>query len=100
MKTSNIGVLVSEERDMWTEATFDEIMVAFFFQNWPQTINLTFKKLELLNKKKNILKHIVVKMLNTKTKKMLKAKGYFTFKEVRIILTADLSIEMMESNGP
>lgn len=36
MKTSNIGVLVSEERDMWTEATFDEIMAAFFFKTGPK----------------------------------------------------------------
>lgn len=47
-------------------------------------------KLELLNTKKNILKHIIIKMLNTKEKNMVKAKRYFTFKEARIILTADL----------
>jgi len=31
---------------------------------------------------------------------MLKAKRNFTFKEARIILTAALPVEMMESNRP
>lgn len=81
-------------------------MAAFFFKTdkkkkkKQQHVSLTFKKLEFLNTKKNTVKHIIVKMLKTKTKTMLEAERHFTFEEARIVLTADLSIEMIQSNRP